>query len=82
MRILKDYYVCDHCKDELSMDEVKTVTVPVELVGSSQTKMAIVKLDLCEECCNELLHVIRRHFHQFWYSHNGCLVDEEEDEDE
>lgn len=82
MHIQKDYYICDHCKDELSMDEVKTVTVPVELVGSSQTKMAIVKLDLCEECCNELLHVIRRHFHRFYYSYDGKLVDEEEDEDE
>lgn len=82
MHIQKDYYICDHCKSELSMDAVKTVTVPVGLVNSSLTKMAIVKLDLCEECCDELLHVIRRHFHQFCYSQNGCLVDEEEGEDE
>ena len=82
MHIQKDYYICDHCKSEIPPNQIKTVCIPIEYELEKRVITRIIRIDLCKDCNEEFLHVIRRHFHRFRYSYDGQLIDEEENEDE
>ena len=82
MHIQKDYYICDHCKSEIPSNQIKVVGSPVEDELETRRTVKTVRIELCKDCYEELLHVIRKHFHRFCYSYDGKLVDEEENEDE
>lgn len=83
MHIQKDYYICDHCKSEIpSNQRVKIVALPVECGFRLDGPARACRVELCNDCYKELLHVIRKHFHQWSYSQHDSLIDEEENEDE
>lgn len=82
MHIQKDYYICDHCKSEIPPNQIKVVGIPIEYELEKRRIVKTVRIDLCKDCQEELLHVIRKHFHRFYYSYDGKLTDEEENEDE
>ena len=82
MHIQKDYYICDHCKSEIPPNKIKVVGIPIEYELETRRTGKTFKIELCNDCYKELLHVIRKHFHQWSYSYYGELVDEEENEDE
>lgn len=82
MHIQKDYYICDHCKSEIPPHLMKVVALPVECGFRLDGPARVYRVELCNDCYKELLHVIRRHFHQWSYSYRDELVDEEENEDE
>ncbi len=82
MHIQKDYYICDHCKSEIPRDQIKVVGIPIEYELETRRTGKTFKIELCKDCYEELLHVIRKHFHRWSYSYHGELIDEEEKEDE
>ena len=82
MHIQKDYHICDHCKSEIPPYQMKVVALPVECGFRLDGAAKEFKIELCNDCYKELLHVIRKHFHQWSYSCHDDLVDEEENEDE
>lgn len=83
MHIQKDYHICDHCKSEIPFNKkVHVVVLPIECGFRLDGVAKGFKIELCNDCYKELLHVIRKHFHQWSYSYYGELVDEEENEDE
>lgn len=84
MHIQKDYHICDHCKSEIpSNQKIKVVVLPVECGGFVLNgPVRACRVELCNDCYKELLHVIRKHFHQWSYSSHDDLVDDEEKENE
>lgn len=83
MHIVKDYHICDHCKSEIpSNQRVHVVSLPVECGFRLDGPAKVYRVELCNDCYEELLHVIRKHFHQWSYSYHDYLVDDEENEDE
>lgn len=82
MHIQKDYHICDHCKSVIPLGKMKKVVLPIECESKPYGAAKEFKIELCNDCYKELLHVIRKHFHQWSYSYYGELVDEEEEENE
>lgn len=82
MHIQKDYYICDHCKSEIPPNQIRVVSIPVEDELETRRTVKTVKIELCKDCSEKLLHLIRNRFHRFHCSYDGKLIDEEENEDE